>query len=191
MLNEVSSLDLAHEFVSAHINKGDICIDATAGKGRDTAFLCRLVGNTGRVYAFDIQKDALRQTEELLKNENLLGRVTLINDGHQNMDKYVFESVDGVIFNFGWLPGGNHLIQTKAKTSIEAIRKAMELIREGGIISLCIYYGHESGFDERDKLIEFIKTIDPKQFGVIMHEFINRPNCPPIVVDIQKNTIKK
>ena len=51
-------------------------------------------------------------------------RVRLIQASHQYMDQYVNPgSVDVICFNFGYLPGGDHRISTKADTSIEAIGK--------------------------------------------------------------------
>ena len=62
----LNTLFLAHKFVSEHVKPGDFCIDATAGKGRDTVFLCELVKESGKVLAFDIQPDAIAQTTALI-----------------------------------------------------------------------------------------------------------------------------
>ena len=51
-------------FISNHVRQGDLCIDATMGNGNDTELLCRLVGETGHVHAFDIQKMALEHTRK-------------------------------------------------------------------------------------------------------------------------------
>lgn len=51
------------------IRKGDVVIDATCGNGHDTLALLRMVADKtggGRVYAMDIQKDALESTSVLL-----------------------------------------------------------------------------------------------------------------------------
>lgn len=45
-----------HHFLRDYIREGDICVDATAGNGGDTEFLCRLAGESGKVYAFDVQE---------------------------------------------------------------------------------------------------------------------------------------
>ena len=62
-------------------------------------------------------------------------------DGHQNMDKYVSEKgrVKAVMFNLGYLPGGDHNISTKPSTTIDAIKKAMNIIATGGLISIVVY----------------------------------------------------
>jgi len=64
-------------------------VDATCGNGNDTAFLASLVGENGRVFGFDIQDKAIANTTKKLTDLNLIDRVTLIKDGHQNMDKYI------------------------------------------------------------------------------------------------------
>ena len=58
----LNTLGVSHKIVSQFVKPGDFCIDATAGRGRDTVFLCELVGETGKVLAFDIQPSAIEQT---------------------------------------------------------------------------------------------------------------------------------
>lgn len=48
---QLNTLSMVHEFLRRTVKPGDFCIDATAGKGRDTALLCRLTGDAGRVLA--------------------------------------------------------------------------------------------------------------------------------------------
>ena len=83
---QLNTLGIIHDFLHRHVKTGAFCIDATAGKGRDTAMLCRLSGEAGRVLAFDIQPEALRQTRELLDREGL--QAELILDSHANMARY-------------------------------------------------------------------------------------------------------
>ena len=54
-------------------------------------------------------------------------------------------------------------------------------------MSLCIDYGRDTGFAERDALMDYFKTIDHRAFTVITAQFANRPNCPPIPVMIIKD----
>lgn len=181
-----NTLNISHEAIKAFVNKGDICIDATAGRGFDTAFLSELVGDNGKVYAFDIQQEAIDSTNELLKSKGAINVKTIL-DSHANIDKYVTqEEVSCITFNFGWLPKGNHAICTHADTSIIAINKGLKLLKDNGIISLCIYYGKDTGFDERDAILKYLKTIDSKKYTVLVTDFSNRPNCPPIFALIVK-----
>ena len=40
----LNTLSMVHRFLEQTVRSGSFCIDATAGKGRDTALLCRLGG---------------------------------------------------------------------------------------------------------------------------------------------------
>ena len=181
-----NALGLSHKFISEHIKKGDFCIDATAGRGRDTLFLSKLVGEEGKVVAFDIQEDAIKSTKLLLENENATN-VTLYCECHSKVDHYVDKNcADGIMFNFGWLPGGNHNIFSKGSTSVTAIKKALDILKPGGVMTLCIYCGKETGFEEKETLLGFLKTLDQKKYSVLLNDFINRGGNPPIAVFILK-----
>ena len=95
-------------------------------------------------------------------------------------------SVNCIVFNFGYLPGGDHNLSTKASSSITAIEQGLTLLKKGGFMSLCIYSGGDSGFDERDALLEYLKTLDTKKYLVILSCYYNRPHNPPIPVLIKK-----
>ena len=187
MRKSFSALDISASVIRSRVREGDLCIDATAGRGNDTAFLCSLVGSSGRVIAFDIQKEAVDSTSALIESRGYSDIARIIHGSHTDMDKYAEpESVSCITFNFGWLPGGDHSIHTERETSIEAVKKALGLIRPGGLISMILYYGRDTGFEEKDELLKFVKTIDSSIFTVITAEFSNRPNCPPIPVFIIK-----
>lgn len=182
-----NAIELSHEYIERIVRSGDTVVDATAGNGNDTLFLARLVGEGGKVFAFDIQETAIENTKKRLADEGVSERCSVIKDGHQNMKKYVSGPVSAVMFNFGYLPGGDHSIFTTAPTSVQAIEAAMELISDDGIITLAIYYGGDSGFEERDALLEYLRTISNNEYSVLYHDFINYPNCPPLVVSITRS----
>jgi ubiquinone/menaquinone biosynthesis C-methylase UbiE len=181
-----NSLAQSHEIIMKTVKEGDTVIDATAGNGGDTLFLAQLVGPSGRVYSFDIQQTALDRTLERLNAAGLENRVSLILDGHQNMDAYIGENVKAVMFNLGYLPGGDHSIGTRAETTEEALEKAMRLLEVNGVITAVVYYGGDSGFDEKDHILEYIRHIDHRKFSVMRNEFVNQVNCPPILLCIEK-----
>ena len=110
-----------------------------------------------------------------------------ILDSHSNMDIYISEPVQGVLFNLGYLPGGNHNLQTKAQTTIEAIEKALNLICDNGFVSVMVYYGKNSGTEEKEAVMDYLKKLDHKKYTVITIDFHNRPNNPPLNVVITKN----
>jgi len=183
----VNTLSLAHDFIRRHVPEGGLCIDATMGRGRDTALLCSLVGPASRVIAFDVQPQALESTRALLCGQGLEGRARLVCCSHDAMARYAApESVDCIVFNFGWLPGGQHDLFTRPETSIPAVQAGLELLRPGGAMSLCIYCGGQSGYAERDALLGFLPTIDPRRFTVVVSRFVNREGDVPIPVFILK-----
>lgn len=183
-----NSLHISHELVSKVVLPGDIVVDATMGNGNDTLFLANLVGDSGKVYAFDLQQLALDNTKKRLSGAGVLHRAELILKGHQHMAEYVPQGVKAVMFNLGYLPKGDHSIGTKAETTIAAIEEAMKLLCKEGIIMLVIYYGGDSGFEEKNAVMDYFKTIDCKKYSVLVQDFINQVNCPPIAVCIEKMT---
>lgn len=175
-------------FIRQQVQEGNLCIDATMGNGNDTLLLSQLCGTSGKVYAFDIQKQTLEATQAKLTAENAPENYTLLLESHTNMDKYVGSgSVSCIVFNFGYLPGGDHALATKAETSIQALSVALSLLKKGGMISLCIYSGGDSGFEERDQILAWLKELDPHKYLVIKSDYYNRPNNPPIPVLVIKN----
>lgn len=174
-------------FIEEHVKPGDICIDATMGNGNDTLLLCQLCGEQGKVYAFDIQKQALINTQKRMTEAAIPANYQLILDSHTNMSQYIQEnSVSCIVFNFGYLPGGDHEKSTKSDTSICALEASLRLLKKKGQLSLCIYSGGDSGFEERDAVLKWLKELDTKKYLVIKTEYYNRPNNPPIPVLVIK-----
>ena len=176
-----------HHFIELQVRPGDHCIDATMGNGHDTELLCCLVGPSGTVLAFDIQEKALQNTAKRLQEAGVPDNYRLILDSHSHMDQYADEdSVSCIVFNFGYLPGGDHALATRPDTSITAIMQGLKILKKGGLMSLCIYSGKDSGFEERDALLAFLKELDPKKYLVILSSYYNRPNDPPVPVLVRK-----
>ena len=182
---QLNTLSMVHEFLKQHVAPGAFCIDATAGKGRDTALLCRLAGERGRVLAFDIQPDATAQTKALLAAEGLNAEVIL--DTHAHMEQYAApETVDCVVFNFGRLPGGDPAVFTRAESSVAAINAGLRLLKPGGVMAIALYYGKENGYGERDAILAHLQTLDDRRFSVLCCDWANRRNDPPMPIFIWK-----
>ena len=181
----LNTLSMVHEFLRQHVSPGAFCIDATAGKGRDTALLCRLAGETGRVLAFDIQPQAVAQTKALLDGEGL--RAEVILDSHANMERYAgAESVDCVVFNLGRLPGGDPSIFTRAESSVAAIGAGVRLLKPGGVMAIALYYGGENGYGERDAVLSCLKALDDRRVSVLACDWCNRRGDPPMPIFVWK-----
>lgn len=181
----MNTLDVVHDFLRRQVKPGAFCIDATAGKGRDTALLCRLAGAEGHVLAFDVQQEAVAQTRTLLDAEGLTAEVVL--DSHANMARYAaLESVDCIVFNFGRLPGGDPKIFTTAASSIPAIDAGLSLLRPGGIMALALYYGKENGYEEKNAVLQHLKSLNDRVFTVLACDWLNRKHDPPLPIFIWK-----
>jgi len=182
---QLNTLSMVHTFLKEHVRPGALCIDATAGRGRDTALLCRLAGPEGRVLAFDIQEDAIAQTKALLAQENLQAEVIL--DSHAHLARYAEPgTVDCVVFNFGRLPGGDPTIVTKADSSVAAIEAGLRLLKVGGVMAIALYYGKENGYEERDAVLKYLKTIDDRTCSVLLCDWTNRRGEPPMPIFLWK-----
>lgn len=187
MSRQWNALGVSHRFIRRYLPEGGFAIDATAGNGGDTLLLCQCVGKSGRVLAMDIQPQAVENTRALLCEKGWNDVVQVVLDSHVNLDQYAPpESADCVAFNFGWLPGGSHDIFTRKESSLIAIEKGLACLKPGGVMSLCVYYGRNNGYEERDAILSYVKGLDHRKYTVMVVNFANRINDPPIPVFIVK-----
>ncbi|WP_400260326.1 tRNA (mnm(5)s(2)U34)-methyltransferase [Streptococcus mutans] len=175
-------IELSHDFLSQVLDKNSIAIDATMGNGNDTVFLSHLAK---KVYAFDVQEQALIKTREKLEQLNIKN-VQLILDGHQTINKYVTEPIRAAIFNLGYLPSADKSIITQPATTLTAIKKILERLEIGGRLAIMVYYGHEGGDKEKDAVLNFVKELDQQHFTVMLYQPLNQINTPPFLVMIEK-----
>ena len=174
-------LQMAHAFLEEVVTDEDIVVDATMGNGHDTLFLARLAK---KVYAFDIQEQAIEQTTKRLA-EAKLDNVELLLTGHENVDQYV-ESIKAAIFNLGYLPSADKSVITQPHTTIQALEKLCQRLVIGGRIAVMIYYGHAGGDVERDAVLDFVSQLPQQEFTVALYKTINQINQPPFLVMIEK-----
>ena len=178
---------LARDVLLQAVQPGDTVIDATMGNGHDTLMLCEAVGPEGRVYAFDIQEAAVAETDALLKSHEMRERAVLIRTGHEHMAEFIEGTVSAVVFNLGWLPGGDHSITTHWDTTSHAVRAALELLRPGGVIVICAYPGHAEGDRERQELNGFLAGLSNRKYNVLRQQFLNANTGAPECFVVQKN----
>ena len=183
-MKNITVTDWCRQFIRSQIQPGDLCIDATMGNGNDTALLCQLTGPQGHVLAFDIQEQALVNTQERLEKLGLQD-VRLILDGHQHVDQYV-ETVKAAIFNLGYLPSADKSVITLPATTIEAMEKICTRLQKGGRMAIMIYYGHEGGDIERDAVLDFVSQLPQKDYTATIYRTLNQVNQPPFLVMIEK-----
>jgi predicted methyltransferase len=179
----------AHEICQAILQPGDIAIDATAGNGHDTLFLARLVETNGTVYAFDIQKSAIESTSQRL-NQAEINNVTLLQINHAQMQNSIPEKhhgqVTAVMFNLGYLPGGDKSMITDSSSTISSIEQSLELLRSGGLLTILAYTGHPGGQEETDAVNKFLDSLCNEQFSIKLITTQEDHISPPQLFVVQK-----
>ena len=163
-----------------YINNNSVVIDATCGNGYDSNYLA---SNTKKVYSFDIQKEAIKLAKKNNKNFN---NIIYINDGHQNINKHITESIDLSVFNLGYLPNFDKTITTVFETTKQAIEHSFDLLNNKKAIIITVYHGHTEGKKEADLLTEYLSNIDKNKADIFLHKLINKPNTPPYIYEIVK-----
>ncbi|MFK7821555.1 MAG: class I SAM-dependent methyltransferase [Planctomycetaceae bacterium] len=142
-----------HDILAEHLQSGDVVVDGTLGTGRDAVFLANAVGESGKVYAFDVQDDAMFFAGQRIESAKLRN-IVCIQDCHSRMLAHLPDTDHGrvaaVVFNLGYLPGGDPDVMTQSGTSTAAIRTSYELLRVGGVLSVLAYVGHPGGSEEAE-----------------------------------------
>ncbi|KKM11767.1 hypothetical protein SY88_07055 [Clostridiales bacterium PH28_bin88] len=180
------AVTLAHKLLGEVVSAGDTAVDATAGNGHDTLYLARLVGEGGRVYAFDVQIPALEGTARRLEEAGLVDRVRLIHDGHEQMEQYVPPGVRAVMFNLGYLPGGDHRVITVPESTLPALEQSFRLLLPGGVITIVIYTGHPGGSEEASQIEQAMAALPQPEWDVVRIDFPNRRHRSPYLLFLQK-----
>ncbi len=167
----LSLVEQAKQKLRAHLKPADKAIDATLGNGHDCLFLAQQVGPKGAVLGFDIQKEALYNTQLRLKAHACASWVKLIHASHTELLKYLPKNwaleVSAVTFNLGYLPGAGHKhITTQASSSLLALKKALLILKPKGLISLLIYPGHPEGKEEAEVLNQYLDQLNPEVYSI-------------------------
>ena len=182
----INPVDITKRIIRDFVKEGYKVLDCTIGNGNDTLDLANLVGDNGKVYGFDIQSMAIEITKNKLKAKSLENRVLLIKDSHEYIDKYIFEELDLIIYNLGYLPGGDKSIKTNSSTTVKSVKKALNLLKSNGLLLITSYTGHEGGKEEKAELESYLKSLDQKYANVLEFNFINQKNNPPILYGVEK-----
>lgn len=187
----LSAVEYAHALLRQRLRPGDWAVDATAGNGHDTHVLVQLTGPTGQVFAFDVQAPAIAATQARLDGHGIPGHsYHLINACHGSFGAHLPREAPGriaaVIFNLGYLPGGDKSVITRSETTLPAVQNALALLRPGGLLLLVLYPGHPGGAEESLVLREFASGLPSSSWQVTEYRTLNARRPPPCVLAVEK-----
>lgn len=169
-MQRISLLNIAHDLARANLHPGDLAVDATVGNGHDTVFLLQQIHPSGRVYGFDSQQSALDSATSRIRQTTHLDCLTLFHAGHELMAEKIPKQHHGqiraVMFNLGYLPGGDKTVITRSESTIAALIAAAKLLSASGIITIIAYPGHPGGDEETERVKLWIDRLDTGQFNV-------------------------
>lgn len=170
IMKRISLVKEAHNLIRDNLHPGDIAIDATVGNGHDTLFLAEQVGTSGKVYGFDIQQAAIDSTRQKLRQARIPECLALIHASHADMAKKIPANCHGkisvIMFNLGYLPGGDKSVITQTDSTLTALNAASRILSPNGIITLLAYPGHQGGDRETDQVKHWCEQLNPDQFNV-------------------------
>jgi SAM-dependent methyltransferase len=181
-----SHLDLAHQYWEKLLQAGDWAIDATCGNGHDTLKLAEILKNkNGGVIGIDIQPEAIEKTQHLLGEYD----VELYCQSHADFPLLAKEKpVRLIVYNLGYLPGGNKAVTTMAESTLTSVRKASALIVPGGAVSITCYQGHAEGAKEQQALLQELAEWPREVWNICHHTFPHRLLAPSLFL-IQKSVV--
>lgn len=178
-MSAVELTELHKQLILRHLTEGDVAVDFTMGNGNDTLFLSKTVGKEGKVYAFDVQKEALVSTRAHLEANGAPENYTLICASHHRVKEFVSEPIKAGMFNLGYLPrSGKKTVTTMRETTLPAVVAALELLAPDGVLIVAIYPGHEEGALEGEMLREYFSTLSKYRICPSEFRILNSPTSP-------------
>ncbi|MCF7964033.1 MAG: methyltransferase domain-containing protein [Methylobacter tundripaludum] len=189
-MKRISLVNTAHDLIKNILHPGDIAIDATVGNGHDTLFLAEQVAPSGHVYGFDIQRAAIDSTREKFRHNGLQDCLTLIQASHADMAEKIPDqlhcNVKAIMFNLGYLPGGDKSVITQTDSTLTALTVASRILAVNGVITLLAYPGHPGGDLETDQVTNWCNQLDTRQFEVSTVYSTEHKDIAPRLLVIRK-----
>ena len=168
----------SHEVFLPALTAGAQVVDATCGNGHDTVYCAKQVGPSGHVFALDIQPAAIQATTRRVQDAGFADRVSVIESDHVTWLRHHGQTVAAVIFNLGYLPGGDQATTTTAANTINALNAARDLLAPRGRLAVVAYPGHSEGAKEAAAVEQWFQQLDPGIFDVFTHQG-QRGAAPP------------
>ena len=146
---------------------------------------------SARYLSHDVLKEAVQKGDTVIdatmgNGHDTLFLCELVGEEGQVIAFAEKDSVKCIVFNLGWLPGGDKSITTLWETTKVALEKALSLLKKHGVLLLCAYPGHAEGDRERSEVKDFLASLAPQQYNVLHQKFLNAGPGAPENFIIQK-----
>ena len=186
MKSPLSITALVHTVLKAIIPTGALTVDATAGNGHDTLFLAQCCGQAGKVRAFDVQAPAVQATlarlQQARERGGMLAPCHVQQASHALMGDLLPQEWQGrvaaILFNLGYLPGGDKSLITRPESTLTALDAAAKFLAPGGILSVVAYPGHPGGGGEAKQILAWAETLDPRKWEALRANSLQRADSP-------------
>lgn len=179
--------DWAREGLRAQLRAGDWVVDATLGNGHDSETLLEAVGPTGRVFALDLQAQAVGAAEEQFQDHP---GFTAIQADHGDLAEHLPPGARGrlkaVVFNLGYLPGSDHGIMTRPESTLRALATSLEWLAPGGVLSCMAYPGTAEGAEEAKAVEAWVAGLDRREVHVTRIESTGSRRPAPRLLWIER-----
>ncbi|MDX8388789.1 MAG: class I SAM-dependent methyltransferase [Ghiorsea sp.] len=184
--------EITQNWLRESIKPGDIVIDATLGNGFDAQFLAEHIGSTGTIFGFDVQPEAITQSEKLLSSQPC--NQTFYLKGHEHIATTLplehKGEIKAIMFNLGWLPGSDKSIITATSTTISALEQSISWLAANGKLSVMVYPGHEGGDTEAKAVISWLEQTCLASNNTMQVQKIVVPDRPkaPMLIQVTKHS---
>ena len=175
------TVSVAMTITRSYLREGDTAIDATCGNGHDTLALAQAVGRNGRILAIDLQEEAILASKGLL-SAHQIDNVDFVQGSFVHLEEHwrawmenmergmtaeMASAPKAIVFNLGYLPGGDKKVTTRTEDTLVAVQQALSAI-------------------EREALLEFAKELPASRFHAAYVGFPNQKKNPPEILWITK-----
>ena len=167
-----------HHFLLKHCDADAIVCDLTLGNGNDTLFCLQ---HFKHVYAFDIQPIAIVRSR--LKCNDYENKNFYCLD-HSQLDRVLDVKIDVLLMNNGYLPNSETNIITELHTSIAALDKGINILKDGGYLCITLYRKHEGGLKEFLGIMDYLSQ--NKKLSKIESYTYDNDDLAPVLTIFQK-----
>jgi 16S rRNA C1402 N4-methylase RsmH len=191
MSSLIRIVDWSQTLACEVLKPGDLAVDLTAGKGRDTLALAEAVGHAGQVVSFDTQGGALEQTRELLQGHGYTVKtwtddreiptgyeIVLVHACHSSLKRLLSRRAKVITANLGYLPGGDRSLVTRPESTLAALKQSLDLLSVGGRLAVTVYPAHSGGMEEAQIVDTFFTNLPYDIWQVLLLRVANRDQAP-------------